>query len=132
MRHTGATVIGIVVMKLCPQCGAKMNPEQFGGLCPACLMDGAFATSAETAALDASEEDTFGHYRIIRSLGEGGMGTVYLAEQSEPIRRHVALKLVKLGMDTNEVLSRFRNERQALALMDHPNVARIFDAGASS
>jgi eukaryotic-like serine/threonine-protein kinase len=58
------------------------------------------------------------------------MGTVYLAEQREPIRRHVALKLVKLGMDTSQVLARFANERQALAVMDHPNIARILDAGA--
>jgi serine/threonine protein kinase len=66
------------------------------------------------------------------TLGEGGMGTVYLAEQREPIRRYVALKVVKLGMDTNQVLARFANERQALAMMDHPNIARIFDAGATA
>jgi eukaryotic-like serine/threonine-protein kinase len=59
------------------------------------------------------------------------MGTVYLAEQREPIRRHVALKVVKLGMDTNQVLARFANERQALAMMDHPNIARLLDAGAT-
>ena len=59
------------------------------------------------------------------------MGTVYLAEQREPIRRRVALKVVKLGMDTGQVLARFANERQALAMMDHPNIARIFDAGAT-
>jgi len=72
-----------------------------------------------------------GRYRIIESLGEGGMGTVYLAEQLEPIRRRVALKVVKLGMDTSEMLARFDNERQALAMMDHPNIAQIFDAGAT-
>jgi serine/threonine protein kinase len=60
------------------------------------------------------------------------MGTVYLAEQREPIRRYVALKVIKLGMDTSQVLARFANERQALAIMDHPNIARIFDAGATS
>src|SRR5947207_2810207 len=60
------------------------------------------------------------------------MGTVYLAEQLEPIRRRVALKVVKLGMDTSQVLARFSNERQALAMMDHPNIARIFDAGATT
>jgi serine/threonine protein kinase/tetratricopeptide (TPR) repeat protein len=78
----------------------------------------------------AGEED-FGRYQILRTLGEGGMGTVYLAEQREPIRRQVALKVVKLGMDTSQVLARFANERQALAIMDHPNIARIFDAGAT-
>ena len=76
-------------------------------------------------------DDDFGRYRIIESLGEGGMGTVSLAEQREPIRRRVALKVVKLGMDTAAVLARFANERQALAMMDHPNIAQIFDAGAS-
>ena len=60
------------------------------------------------------------------------MGTVYLAEQSEPLRRRVALKVVKVGMDTAQVLARFHNERQALAMMDHPNIAQIFDAGATA
>src|ERR1035437_3094393 len=60
------------------------------------------------------------------------MGTVYLAEQRDPIRRLVALKVVKLGMDTAQVLARFNNERQALAMMDHPNIAQIFDAGATT
>jgi serine/threonine protein kinase/tetratricopeptide (TPR) repeat protein len=79
----------------------------------------------------ARNED-FGRYRIIQPLGEGGMGAVYLAEQLEPIRRRVALKVVKLGMDTAQVLARFNNERQALAMMDHPNIAQIFDAGATA
>ncbi len=72
-----------------------------------------------------------GPYRILSKLGEGGMGTVYLAEQTEPLRRRVAVKLIKLGMDTRSVLRRFESERQALALMNHPNVARVFDAGAT-
>ena len=70
-----------------------------------------------------------GPYRIVRELGSGGMGSVYLAEQLEPIRRHVALKVVKLGMDTREVVARFQAERQALALMNHPHIAQVFDAG---
>ena len=73
----------------------------------------------------------FGNYKILEVLGEGGMGIVYLAEQTKPIRRRVALKLVKLGMDTNQVIARFETERQALALLDHPNVAKVFDAGAT-
>ena len=73
----------------------------------------------------------FGSYRVVRLLGEGGMGIVYLAEQEAPIRRRVALKLIKLGMDTRDVIARFESERQALALMDHPNIARVFDAGVS-
>ncbi len=70
-------------------------------------------------------------YRLLEILGAGGMGEVYLAEQEEPIRRKVALKIIKLGMDTKEVIARFRSERQALALMDHANIAKIHDAGAT-
>ncbi|MCZ6794169.1 MAG: serine/threonine-protein kinase, partial [Planctomycetota bacterium] len=78
---------------------------------------------------DAAEK--IGNYRILGTLGEGGMGVVYLAEQKEPIRRRVALKLIKLGMDTKEVIARFEAERNALALMNHPNIARVYDAGAT-
>jgi serine/threonine protein kinase len=70
-----------------------------------------------------------GHYRLLRQIGEGGYGIVYLAEQVQPIRRRAALKVIKPGMDSKEVLSRFEAERQALALLDHPNVAQIYDAG---
>jgi non-specific serine/threonine protein kinase/serine/threonine-protein kinase len=71
-----------------------------------------------------------GRYQIISVLGEGGMGVVYRAEQTHPVKRTVALKLIKLGLDTRQVVARFDGERQALAMMDHPNVARVFDAGA--
>lgn len=73
-----------------------------------------------------------GRYRLLESLGEGGWGAVYLAEQTEPVRRRVALKVIKLGMDTRSVLARFEGERQALALMDHPNIARVLDGGATA
>ena len=79
----------------------------------------------------AAHPGAIGDYRIVRLLGSGGMGEVYLAEQSEPIRRKVALKLIKRGVDTEQVLRRFDAERQALALMDHPTIARVYDAGAS-
>ncbi len=72
-----------------------------------------------------------GPYKTIGLLGEGGFGVVYLAEQQEPVRRRVALKIIKPGMDTQQVIARFEAERQALALMDHPNVAQVFDAGAT-
>jgi serine/threonine protein kinase/Tfp pilus assembly protein PilF len=72
-----------------------------------------------------------GVYRLLRVLGQGGMGTVYLAEQDEPIKRQVALKVVKQGMDTREVIRRFESERQSLALMSHPNIARVLDAGST-
>jgi WD40 repeat protein/serine/threonine protein kinase len=98
------------------------------------------AGPAETASLEAPEpfgkspasiEDVVGPYRLLEVVGEGGMGTVYLAEQQEPIRRLVALKVIKAGMDSRAVLARFEVERQALALMDHPNIARVFDAGTT-
>jgi len=72
-----------------------------------------------------------GNYHLLQKIGEGGCGVVYVAEQQEPIRRRVALKLIKLGMDTRQVIARFESERQALALMDHSNIARVLDAGAS-
>ncbi|MFH1144783.1 MAG: serine/threonine-protein kinase [Candidatus Eisenbacteria bacterium] len=72
-----------------------------------------------------------GPYRLLQRIGEGGMGEVYEAEQERPVRRRVALKLIKRGMDTKEVIARFESERQALALMDHPNIARVFDAGST-
>jgi len=72
-----------------------------------------------------------GPYEIMKTLGEGGMGVVYLAEQTKPIHRRVALKVIKLGMDTKAVMARFEAEREALALMNHPNVARVIDAGAT-
>src|SRR5579863_7133617 len=126
-------------MPNCPQCGVELDADDPAGLCPQCLIQGAFdssvgagsTTQTITTATALVGDDDFGRYHILRTLGEGGMGTVYLAEQREPIRRRVALKVVKLGMDTTQVLARFANERQALAVMDHPNIARILDAGAT-
>ena len=70
-----------------------------------------------------------GPYKLLQQLGEGGMGTVFLAEQTHPVQRKVALKLIKSGMDSKQVIARFEAERQALAMMDHPNIARVLDAG---
>ena len=86
---------------------------------------------APTISMDASDttEKVIGRYHLIRRLGQGGMGEVWLAEQKEPVRRRVALKLIKGGSNTRESLIRFESERQVLALMDHPNIARVFDAG---
>ncbi|MHC4510472.1 MAG: protein kinase domain-containing protein [Planctomycetota bacterium] len=72
-----------------------------------------------------------GRYELLELIGEGGMGLVYLAQQKEPVKRRVALKIVKLGMDTKQVVARFEAERQALALLDHPNIAHVFDAGTT-
>src|SRR5262245_37228639 len=72
-----------------------------------------------------------GRYKLLEAIGEGGMGTVWMAQQTEPVRRLVAVKLIKPGMDFMAVLARFEAERQALALMDHPNIAKVLDAGAA-
>ena len=75
--------------------------------------------------------DRIGRYKLLEQIGEGGCGVVYMAEQQEPVRRRVALKVIKLGMDTKQVIARFEAERQALAMMDHPNIAKVLDAGAA-
>jgi serine/threonine protein kinase len=75
--------------------------------------------------------DRIGHYKLLQQIGEGGCGVVYMAEQEQPVKRRVALKILKLGMDTKQVIARFEAERQALAVMDHPNIAKVLDAGAT-
>ncbi|MCP3979109.1 MAG: serine/threonine protein kinase [bacterium] len=94
---------------------------------PQILDRGALAASAD----DESVPERIGPYRILEKLDEGGMGVVYRAEQERPLRREVALKLIKLGIESRQVIARFESERQALALMNHPNIARVFDAGAT-
>jgi serine/threonine protein kinase len=81
--------------------------------------------------LDEAVGQTLGRYKLLEQVGEGGCGVVYVAEQTEPIRRRVALKVIKLGMDTRAVVARFEAERQALAMMDHPNIAKVLDAGTT-
>ena len=94
---------------------------------------GFLATSAATTSAVPPEAPgtRVGPYKLLQVIGEGGFGVVYMAEQEQPLRRRVALKIIKLGMDTREVIARFEAERQALAMMDHPNIARVFDAGAT-
>jgi serine/threonine protein kinase len=91
---------------------------------------GSSATPIDSATTRAGRMIA-GRYRLLEEIGEGGMGTVWVAEQSEPVRRRVAIKLIKPGMDSRQVLSRFEVERQALALMDHPNIAKVFDGGVT-
>ena len=101
------------------------------------------APALQTAVLPANRTDAgrgdseqpgdrIGRYKLLQKIGEGGCGVVYMAEQEEPVRRRVALKIIKLGMDTKSVIARFEVERQALAMMDHPNIAKVFDGGATS
>ena len=100
-----------------------MNPEE----------DPTKIELAATRAMEPGEAAgaVIGRYHLLQKIGEGGMGEVWLAEQKEPVRRRVALKLVKAGMNTREVIARFESERQALALMDHPAIAKVFDAGST-
>ena len=87
---------------------------------------------AELARLKPEEAgETIGPYKLREQIGEGGFGTVWVADQEKPVRRRVALKIIKMGMDTKEVIARFEQERQALAMMDHPNIAKVLDAGAT-
>lgn len=136
---------------------ALTGAERTAFLNGACLGDGALRVRLEAllAAHDAPDElapapavpptikleladapdeavgQTLGRYKLLERLGEGGCGVVYVAEQTQPVRRRVALKVIKLGMDTKQVVARFEAERQALAMMDHPNIAKVLDAGTT-
>jgi serine/threonine protein kinase/tetratricopeptide (TPR) repeat protein len=116
---------------MCPVCNSRI-PEESGGVCPVCLLRAGLAgiDAGQPAAFanEAALPDAYGPYRPIGVLGEGGMGIVYLAEQTEPIRRRVALKVMKY-MPVGSLASRFESERQHLAVLDHPHIARLYDAG---
>ncbi len=135
----------------CPQCQFdNPDPAQSCARCGAALVTladerGASPASSGPAVPSPSPTQTLrsevkditpgaligGKYKLLEELGSGGMGVVYLAEQVEPVRRRVALKIIKLGMDTRQVVARFETERQALAVMDHSNIAKVLDAGAT-
>ncbi len=101
------------------QAGGFLNPDPEG------------QPTIDHAPISERTGSTIGCYKLLEQIGEGGFGVVFMAEQQKPIQRKVALKVIKPGMDTREVVARFEAERQALALMDHPNIARVFDAGAT-
>jgi serine/threonine protein kinase len=105
--------------------------EQVGGFLEPDLTVKAATPTPAPALPTEKAGDRIGRYKLLEQIGEGGCGTVYVAEQEEPVRRRVALKIIKLGMDTKQVVARFEAERQALALMDHPNIARVLDAGST-
>src|SRR5208282_404475 len=87
---------------------------------------------AGTAGGSEGPDTQIGPYKLLEQIGEGGFGVVFMAEQQQPLRRVVALKVLKPGMDTRQIVARFEAERQALALMDHPNIARVLDGGETS
>src|SRR5436853_5158354 len=129
----------MILERQCPKCGLVLPESSPKGLCPRCLMaaglGGGLGESRKVTAQPEVEEEPsriIGRYKILQKLGEGGCGVVYMAEQTEQVRRRVALKIIKLGMDTRQVIARFEAERQALSLMDHPNIAKVFDAGATA
>jgi serine/threonine protein kinase len=132
-------------MKRCSECGAQLPADAPGGHCIQCILRFGLTTLDEAAGPEESppgpEEkgvawaekagDRIGRYKLLEQIGEGGCGIVYLAEQEEPVRRRVALKIIKVGMDTRNVIARFEAERQALAMMDHANIAKVLDGGAT-
>src|SRR6266850_1507401 len=107
--------------------------DQSGGQPAARIQSKHSSLRIDLAGVGQQEDigQTIGRYKLLEKLGEGGCGVVYVAEQTEPVRRRVALKVIKLGMDTKAVVARFEAERQALAMMDHPNIAKVLDAGAT-
>src|SRR3990172_2306570 len=103
--------------------------EEVGGFMP--TDPGETVITMPDRPLSEGEGTCIGRYKLLQKIGEGGMGVIYMAEQTEPVVRKVALKIIKLGMDTKSVVARFEAERQALAMMDHPNIAKVLDAGTT-
>src|SRR5437763_4077392 len=125
-------------VRTCPKCGGEIAGGALNGFCPKCLARLGFggppvpkSTIRLPLPLTEKPGDRVSRYKLLQQIGEGGCGVVYMAEQLEPVKRRGALKVIKLGMDTKEVVARFEAERQALALMDHPNIAKVLDAGAT-
>jgi tetratricopeptide (TPR) repeat protein/serine/threonine protein kinase len=110
--------------KHCKECGMQLKPEPY--------MSGLRTRTLRTPVRDSERGEIIsGKYKLLEELGSGGMGVVYKAEQIRPVKRSVALKIIKLGMDTSQVVARFETERQALAVMNHSNIAKVFDGGAT-
>ena len=117
----------------CEQCGAPLPPNALEGLCPFCVTQGLFGLFDEGEESEAYQEEigSIGGYELLEEIGEGGFAIVYRAHQSGEVRREVALKVIKKGMDTRQVIARFEAERQAVAMMDHADIATVFDAGTT-
>jgi len=121
--------------KRCPKCDALLPTDAPEGPCPRCLMKAVLSEKKAEVTIEGPMIEgpgtMIGRYELLELIGEGGMGLVYLAEQKEPVKRRVALKIIKPGMDSKQVIARFEAEKQALALLDHPNIAHVFDAGTT-
>src|SRR5438876_5396921 len=111
--------------------GAHAKAGEFLNEPPAAVSAKTFVITTGMIPITEKAGDRIGRYKLLQQIGEGGCGVVYMAEQEEPVRRRVALKVIKLGMDTKQVIARFEAERQALALMYHPNIAKVLEAGAT-
>src|SRR5205823_6430934 len=107
-------------------------PPRENALVPEGPIENTVAPGTELLVAQGPAVVLAGRYKLLELIGEGGMGSVWMAQQIDPVKRLVAVKLVKSGMDSKQILTRFEAERQALALMDHPNIARVFDAGATA
>ncbi len=138
--------LGSAARGLCPRCLAEMvaagnglelaaDPEVTGetndGALAVATADNKLPDELVTSGLSDPGGAMIGRYKLLEKLGEGGFGIVYVAQQLEPVQRRVALKIIKPGMDTREVVARFEAERQALALMEHENIAKVLDGGAT-
>ena len=112
---------------------SELSPESTSGDNPTDFFHRRDSTRVPLSGASIAEGpgDVIGHCKLLQQIGEGGMGVVFMAEQTAPVHRTVALKIIKPGMDSRQVIARFEAERQALALMDHPNIARVLDAGAT-
>src|SRR5262245_3816938 len=125
-----------MVARSCPRCGGALRSEREATeICPVCAFSFAIDRledeTAPTQGPQPQSAERIGPYLLIEKVGEGGMGEVWLAEQTEPVFRRVALKIIKPGMDSKQIIARFEAERQALALMDHPCVSKVLGAGTT-
>ncbi len=137
-RHIGSTAARDAYLE--QACGEDVaRRERINHLLSALADNQSFLESPAAGFLGETVEpvrptqpgEQIGPYKLLQPIGEGGMGTVWMAEQHEPVRRRVAIKLIKAGMDSRQVLARFEAERQALSMMDHPNIAKVLDAGTT-
>ena len=121
----------VAAKHLAHQADAAFSDPLAGAALDTSGLDATYPSADTVAELTSVEQKSLGPYRLLQKLGEGGMGRVWLAEQTAPVRRRVAVKLIKAGMYDDAVLKRFASERQSLAIMDHPSIAKVFDAGTT-